>query len=292
MNLNAVRMFVDVAQTGSFSKSASKLDIPIATLSRNISELEKSLNCQLLIRHKTGVSTTVAGQRFYEQSLGGIEQLLIAERNLSDDEQNLSGQLRIATPPSFSPAWDVIAAFSRAYPNVAVHCTASGRLMDFFADGIDVAFRIGELHTDTVIAKKLFDSDTALVATPEFLAKWGAPTQLADLSRLPVATWSESGQVVYPYQQLFANGLPRLDFRFTSNSLEAVLYYVRQHLAVGLVPPYVVQEWLNRGELTELFANEVKSKHDVHLIYPAHRHQSAVLKAFVGFCVEWFGQAQ
>ncbi|QPB41920.1 LysR family transcriptional regulator [Rodentibacter haemolyticus] len=80
MDLNAVRMFVGVVQAGSFSKAAEKLQIPIVTISRNIRELENQLNTQLLERAKMGVTPTLAGQKFYEQSYLSIDMLLGSAR--------------------------------------------------------------------------------------------------------------------------------------------------------------------------------------------------------------------
>lgn len=104
MNLNALSLFVAVIKHGSLSKTAEKLGVPIATISRQISELEKSLQIQLFDRQKSGVKPTMAGQKLYDEVHLSIDNLLNAKQVLLDDEQNLKGVLRISAPPAFEPS--------------------------------------------------------------------------------------------------------------------------------------------------------------------------------------------
>ncbi|WP_373740760.1 LysR family transcriptional regulator [Neisseria sp.] len=284
MDLNAVRMFVGVVQAGSFSKASERLGIPLATLSRNIAALEKSLGIQLLERAKTGVAPTLTGQKFYEQSCLGIDSLLEAERHLRQDEQQFSGKLRIATPPSFLPAWDWMAQFQQRYPNVQVHCTVSARLMDFFSDGIDAAFRFGDLHTDNVIAKPVARFGSILAASPQFVQQHGIPQTLGQLARFPCATWSDGGAP--DFGRIFRRTPPPLNTVFSSNDLHAVLHHALQGRSIAILPPYCAAEALQNGSLTEVLPDEPKHDYPVHLIYPAHKHPSALLQAFAAFCME------
>ncbi|QPB41921.1 LysR substrate-binding domain-containing protein [Rodentibacter haemolyticus] len=151
-------------------------------------------------------------------------------------------------------------------------------------DGIDVAFRLGDLHTDNVIAKKIIEVGSALVATPEFIAQFDKPETLPDLAHFRYATWGNSCSV--GSLNIFTAPIPPLTMSFTSNDLQVVLHYVLQGLAIGILPPYAVQEALQAGELVEIFTNQPKKRHNVHLIYPSHKHPSAVLKAFVEFCLK------
>lgn len=284
MDLNAVRMFVGVVQAGSFSRASERLGIPLATLSRNIADLERHVQVQLLERARTGVTPTLAGQKFYEQSYLAIDSLLDAERHLHSDEQTLNGRLRIATPPTFLPAWEWVARFQQQYPNVQVHCAVGARLMDFHADGIDAAFRIGDLHTDNVIARKIGQIGSTLVAAPAFIRRHGVPKALDELAGFPCATWSDGGAP--DYRQVFLATPPAIQTRFSSNDLHAVLHYVLQGQAIGVLAPYCVAPALASGALVEILPDEPRHTHPVHLIYPAHKHPSALLKTFVGFCLQ------
>ena len=116
MDLNAARMFVTVVQAGSLSAAASRLGIPLPTLSRRIRELERQLSVQLLERSARGTRLTDAGARLYEQARGGIEALLDAEQTAMSDQARLKGRLRLSLPQTFEPWWDLLTAFQRRPP--------------------------------------------------------------------------------------------------------------------------------------------------------------------------------
>src|SRR6516162_5882605 len=116
MDLNAIRMFVAVVQVGSLSAAATRLGIPLPTLSRRIRDLERQLKVQLLERSARGAKLTDAGTRLYEQAGRGIETLLDAELAVVSDQAQLKGRLRLSLPQTFEPWWDLLAAFQRRYP--------------------------------------------------------------------------------------------------------------------------------------------------------------------------------
>src|SRR5882762_2997689 len=103
MNLNAAQMFVSVVQAGSLSAAADRLGIPLATLSRQVRELEQQLKVQLLERSVRGTRLTDAGARLYEHASRGIEALIEGEQAVMSDQARLKGRLRLSLPPTFEP---------------------------------------------------------------------------------------------------------------------------------------------------------------------------------------------
>lgn len=106
MDLNAVHMFVTVVQAGSLSAAATRLGVPLPTLSRKIAELEGQLNVQLLERSARGSKVTEAGERLFDHASGGIEALQEARQSLINEQTRLKGRLRLSLPQSFEPWWD------------------------------------------------------------------------------------------------------------------------------------------------------------------------------------------
>lgn len=188
MNLNTLSLFVAIVQTGSLSKASERTGVPIATISRQISELEKSLQIQLFDRQKSGVKPTMAGQKLYDEVHLSIDNLLNAKQVLLDDEQNLKGVLRISAPPAFEPLLWWIGKFQQQFAHIHIHCTLTERYLDLANDGIDVAFRIGDLHGDDFIAKKVLTLGTKWVASPDLLARLGTPKTISDLANYPIAS--------------------------------------------------------------------------------------------------------
>ncbi|WP_416192552.1 LysR family transcriptional regulator [Neisseria sp. CCUG12390] len=281
MNLNALRLFVAVAQDGSLSKTSEKSGIPIATISRQISELEKSLNIQLFDRFKSGVKPTAAGQRLYEQVYVSIDNLANAEQVLFAEQGRLKGLLRISAPPGCTPVLDWIAEFQTQFPFIQVHCTMTDRLLDMTADGIDVAFRMGELHGDSFIAKKVLSVGSKWVAHPDLLAQYGTPQTLDELAALPLAGWARNGEnllkVTVGKQAHF------LPYVFACNESSALEYMAVAGKAVCQLADYSADRVITQHGLTEVLADVDFPTYDVSMIYAAHRYPSSIVRAFVEF---------
>src|SRR5207302_3929975 len=123
------------------SAAASRLGIPLPTLSRRIRDLERQLKVQLLERSARGAKLTDAGSRLYEHASRGIDALLEAEQALMSDQARLKGRLRLSFPPTVQPWWDLLAAFQRRYPDIQIYVYSTERRLDLIEDGIDISLR-------------------------------------------------------------------------------------------------------------------------------------------------------
>lgn len=281
MNLNALRLFVAIVQEGSLSKTSEKLDIPIATISRQISELEKSLNIQLFDRFKSGVKPTMAGQRLYEQVYVSMDNLVNAEQVLFAEQGSLKGMLRISAPPDCTPILAWIAEFQTQFPLIQVHCTMTDRVLDMTADGIDVAFRMGQLHGDHFIAKKVLSVSAKWVAHPDLLAQFGTPKTLADLAALPVAGWARNGENALNIR--IGKQTHFVPYLFACNESSALEFMAIAGKAVCHLADYSAHRVMAQHGLVEVLAEVDFPTYDISMIYAAHRYPSSIVRAFVEF---------
>lgn len=281
MNLNTLHLFVAVIQYGSLSKASERTGVPIATISRQISDLEQELNLQLLDRKKSGVKPTMAGQRLYEQVYLPLEQLGSAKDVLLGEQSHLKGRLRISASPACEPVLAWIGDFQTAYPNIQVHCTLTDRVQDLFADGIDVAFRLGQLHGEQFIAKKVGELGSKWVAHPDLLAKLGTPKSLADLSHFPIAVWERNES---PMVRL-GRGKQALEmpYLFASNDSYALEYMAKQGKAIAQLADFTADRLIKENGLVEVLADVESAKLDITMIYAQHRYPPSIVRAFVGF---------
>lgn len=290
MDLNAVRLFVATVQAGSLSKASDELDVPIATISRQIKLLEQSLNIQLFDRHKTGVKTTAQGQLFYEQVYLNIDNLLHTERNLQSDKQALGGVLRISTTIAADHIWEMVLAFQQRFPDVQVYCQATERVVDLVADGIDVAFRSGDLHTENVNAMPMMQFSGAWVASRAFTQKFGEPKTPQDLLNFPCASFGRLGQksIAFAWQnQQGKNQSLDVPCMFLSNDNSAIIHLAKTGRALCFISEYTAKELIEQGEVVPILAAYPSSaSYTTYALYLPHRHQSAVVKAFIGFLKE------
>lgn len=284
MDYNATKALIAVVQAGSFSTASQRTEIPISTLSRKVTELEQQLGVQLLERSKQGVRLTSQGRVFYEQAVMGMELLEQASKSVQSTHQ-LEGKLRLSIPPNFCLWWDLLIDFQKAYPDVRVFCHSSDRLVDLFEDGIDVALRMSELHTDRVISKPVGTLKTVFVANPDLFKRFDKPKTLKQLFDLPIAEWAN----VNSQHFIWKMGKEKIRYEpyFSINDVQAILYYVRQAMGVALLPEYMVSDDLKTGALIQLLPNEPTPAVPLFLMYAHHRHPSAIIRAYLEFCENW-----
>ncbi|MBT9300151.1 LysR family transcriptional regulator [Pseudomonas sp. TAE6080] len=287
MDFNAVRMFVSVAQTGSLSAAAERLDIPLPTLSRRIRELEQQLKVQLLERSVRGTRLTDSGMRLYEHASRGIEALAEGEQAVISDQALLKGRLRLSLPPSFEPWWDVLSAFQRRYPQVQVSVHTTERRIDLIEDGVDVALRVGMIAHETMVARRLLNYRHWLVASPTLIERLGMPASVEALHGYPCGTWSQGtwqlGSVEFkPQAMLTTNDYAHLRSRALAGDL------------VTELPPFLAGPAIREGKLLVLLPEHPLPEQQINLIYPSHRHPSAIVRAYLDFAqgyVEYLASA-
>ncbi|MFD1244260.1 LysR family transcriptional regulator [Paralysiella testudinis] len=283
MDLNNLRLFTTVVQAGSFSAAGERSGVPVATVSRRIAALEQDLNMQLFDRFKSGVKPTMLGQRLYEEVHLSLDQLAQAQRLLADKQQPLSGKLRLSTSPGLEPVWDRVDKFQQQYPQVEVHCQVTDRVLDLVEDGIDVAFRIGDLHTDSVIARPLMQMHAKLVTAPALLAERGIPATPADLLKFPCAGWARNGQKNMQWH--FDGQSVSIPYHFSSNDSYALAHAAQKGQMIFQLPDYIADRLIRDFGLVEVLPDFVQPGYLVSAIYPAHRHPSSLIQAFLAVCL-------
>ncbi|KAE9528984.1 LysR family transcriptional regulator [Testudinibacter aquarius] len=285
MNLNAVKLFTAVVQQGSLLGAAQQTGVAVATLSRKIGELEKSLNVQLLERSSQGVKPTLIGQQLFEQSQTSIDTLDEIARNIQSNQQHIKGKLRLSIPQAFERIWTMIDEFQTAFPDIELHILASDRKLDLLADGIDAAIRVGDLQTDSLIAKPLSPIRHKLVASPDFITKHGMPHTPGSLQNYPLTAWTATAEQTATWH-LGKTKLP-IKPHFSSNDYQHIKHHVLHGKAIGELPDFLANPLIDKGDLVAILPDYPFPATPVHLLYPAHKLPSSVVRAWVGFCGEW-----
>ncbi|APG89263.1 LysR family transcriptional regulator (plasmid) [Sinorhizobium americanum CCGM7] len=282
MDYNAVSMFVAVAQVGSLSAAATRMGIPLPTLSRKIAELESYLKVQLLERTARGCRVTEAGSRLFEHASGGIEALQEAERSIMNEQARLIGRLRLSLPQSFEPWWVLLGLFQHAHPDIQISVYSTERRVDLLADGVDVALRVGTIADDTVVARHMLTFRHILVASPKLVERHGALSHPADLSRYPCAAWGSTLDA-RPVWMLGGHS-HKASATFTVNDY---LHLRARAIAGDIVtelPSFLAAEPLKKGALVELLPKHPFPNTPLHLVYRRQRHASTIVRAYLDFC--------
>lgn len=282
MDLNAVQMFVSVVQAGSLSSAADRMGVPLPTLSRRIRELERQLNVQLLERSVRGTRLTDAGTRLYEHASRGIETLMEAGQAVASDQARLKGRLRLSLPPAFEPWWKLLSAFQHRHPDIRLHVYTTERRVDLIEDGIDVALRVGTITHESMVARRVLSYRHALVASPLLIERLGMPGSVEELHRFPCAVWSLGAntrgrwhlgeQAIEPESVLATNDYAHLCSRALAGEV------------ITELPPFLAAPAIRAGQLVVLLPTQLLPEQQIHLLYPSHRHPSAIVRAYLDFC--------
>jgi DNA-binding transcriptional LysR family regulator len=181
--LEAMRIYVRVVERGSISSAARDLNIGQPAVSERIERLEKYLGCRLLLRSARAFNCTPEGLSFYERSkkiLCAVEQA-IAE--VSNDEQELRGTIRIAAPHCFGETVvpEALKLVHVTYPHLELDLVLNERVVDLVTEGVDISFRLGQLGEGAFIACKLGQVGRMLVAAPKYLEEHGPISEPCDL---------------------------------------------------------------------------------------------------------------
>jgi len=185
--LEAMSMLVSVTETGSLSAAARRLHVPLATLSRKISELEARLGARLLIRTTRKLTLTDAGAAYVAAARRILEQVEEAEHAAAGEFTEPKGELVMTAPVMFGRlhVLPVVAEFLAAFPHIDIRLVLSDRQVNLVDDHIDMAVRIGHLPDSSMVATAIGTMRMVTCASPALLAAQGTPQEPADLLRFP-----------------------------------------------------------------------------------------------------------
>lgn len=282
--LHELEVFVAVAD--SFARAGTRLRLSPPAVTRAISALEQRLGARVFNRTTRSLTITDVGQRFLESARRILSDLDAAEKEAVGETAVPNGHLTLTASVTFGRTvlMPVVCAFLDKHPRVTVSVLLLDRVANLVEEGIDLAVRIGSLPDSNLIAKKVGTVRRILVASPDYLARRGAPKIPADLrlhsivaftGLMPNREWrfleEKNGRSV--------SLAPRLEINDAFSSIAAA--EMGEGITVTL--SYMVAEKIRNGQLLTVLDNFAPAPVPVHLVYPENRLISGKLKAFVDF---------
>lgn len=286
-NLDDLRVFLRIADTGSFTAAAAQLGVSQSALSYTVRQLEERLKIKLLERTTRSVSTTAAGEALRVQIAPLLAELDAKIENLNQFRDTLGGSLKITgNEHALAVAlWDKFAEFMRRYPDISLELDSSNRFADIVAERFDAGVRLGQFVEKDMIALRVSpDMQMALVARADFAAGITAPQAPADLAALPCIALrlpSLANTLAWEFADP-QNGKPlkiQPNGQFVCNQNALVKQAVQAGLGVAWLPRDMAAAELARGEWTELLADWAMRYEGYYLYYPSWQADSAVFRA-------------
>lgn len=184
MDLNTIRLFVTVAETGSFTRAGRDLGLTTSGVSRALSRLEQEVGVRLIQRTTRKLNLTESGRAYFEQVKGALALIEEASEGVSEMREDPKGIVRITAPPALTNSLiPILAEFLERYPEVRVEILSSQGIEDLVERSIDLAVRIGRLRDSSLVARRVGHMVTALFATRAYVKRKGMPRTPADLTR-------------------------------------------------------------------------------------------------------------
>lgn len=289
MELDDVRIFVEIADAGGVTLGARRLGLSKSVVSRRLARLEEALGAQLLSRNTRGSTLTEAGAAFRESATRVVAEIESARETLSTQGE-IRGMLRVSAPLSFGIARlsSIFAELALRHPLLHVDTSYSDHFVNLVSEGFDCAIRIGLFLPDSsLLARRICTFDGLLVASPGYLASHGEPHTIQELAQHQgVIRKGESWRFRH-MGKLVSIG-PHS--RFTTDNGEAIVSGVLAGLGVAALPRFLISEHLAAGRLVPVLPEHVPEKAGLFIVRPPSVFSSRKLEALTDIFIEKLGR--
>lgn len=274
--------FVAVAETGQFTAAAERLGVSSSHVSRQIARLEERMQTRLLYRSTRRVSLSEAGQTFLQHCQRLQDARDEALRAVSDLSAEPKGLLRMTCAVAYGERFvaPLVNAFMSDHPQLRVEMELSNRQLDLLHEGFDLAIRLGRLSDSRLVATRIAPRVMYLCATPEYLARYGAPQSPAELPQHNCLIGSSD---IWTFLEEGRETQHRVQGNWRCNSGQAVLDAALRSFGLCQLPDYYVLEHLQRGRLVSLLEQHQPPNTAVWALYPQQRHLSPKVRQLVDF---------
>jgi DNA-binding transcriptional LysR family regulator len=283
-DLNAIAIFLGIAEARTFRGAAKALGIPASTVSAKLAQLEDDLGVRLFERTTRVVRLTDAGHRYRELTTPAVEALAEARRAISDLRAAPSGLLRVTAPMELGQfiLGPVLTTYLGHYPDVRVHVDLTSRHVNLVEEGFDVALRAGELRDSSLIARALGAPQAfAICASRSYLTRHGTPKHPRDLARHPCLMMHDH-QV--PAEWELMDGRRRIAIRVggavSVNSFTLLRELAIAGFGIARLPRFVAAPALADGTLRAILRG-YSSAQFFHALYPSSRYLSPRVRTFL-----------
>lgn len=284
--LGRIEIFLEVARCRSFAQAARTLGITGPAASKQILNLEETLGVKLLNRTTRHVSLTDEGTVYYERARLALDELKEAAAQIQDLKTTPRGTLRISAPLSFGHMHllPILSGFAKKYPDVTLEIALEDRHIDVMADGFDVAIRIGTMPDSSLVCKSLAECPLLLVASPDYIKRYGKPRAPTDLKAHRMIVYALHGNISeWHYKDKHGKtGSIRSDGCFKANTAEMMLQAALDSVGIALLPIFSADSFLHAKRLVRVLPDyETQPLREVFLLMPPNRYRATKVRLFV-----------
>lgn len=292
--IDDMALFVQVVKSGGLAAAGRQLDLSPASMTARVNGLERRYDTLLLQRTTRRISLTDAGKRFYEACLRVIAEVEQAEAALQSDKETLSGQLRITAPSDFGRQFVVpaLSEFISQHPAVTPYLHLSDGVVNLIEYGYDLGIRYGNLPDSDLIVRSLAENRRVLIASPNYLKRYGVPKHPEDLKQHQCLVAERLGEPLNKWQFQIDNEQLTLKVKpaFSCNDSSIIRLWALADKGIAYKSIWDVQQDIDKGDLQTIlndfvfgFLSGDNEKTGLQVVYPNRRYLPVQVAGFVKF---------
>ena len=286
----AMQVFVKVAELASFTRAAEQLELPRATVTHTIQQLEKRLGVRLLQRTTRHVSTTPDGDAYLQRCVRLLADLQETEEAFGRSAVRPAGKLRVDLQGTLATHFllPYLGEFFARFPDIELDIGLGDRMVDLVREGIDCVLRAGEPRDSSMVGRRVALLEQVTCASAAYLEANGTPATPSDLQRHRAVNYAGGSGKALPFD-FVVDGQPRAaTLRGAVTVRQADAYVLCCEAGLGLIqlPRYHVEAALAAGMLREVLAPYRPAPLPVSVLYPHSRQLSPRVRVFVDWVSE------
>ena len=292
IDLNDIQIFCRAAESKNFTEASIAIGVTPSAVSKAVSRLEKKLNIKLFHRSTRSMRLTEEGKSYYLVCTEAVGNIRDIELQISNSIEP-SGVVRVSVPNSYGvkKLLPLINDFLEQHQkNLLIDVSFSNSYINFTKDEFDLAVRLGDLVDDRLVAKYVNDAIPVLVASPQYIAKYGMPESLEDLQHHKCIglRFSHTREVI-PWN--FAGLEAPFHFRPSMIHSDSIGAYETVVNGFGIMQffDYAVNEDLLSGRVIEILPELRPKGKPVHLVYPTSHYMPAKVRVFMDYLLKVLG---
>ena len=297
--LDLIRIFLKVADLGSFSKTGQVLNLAPSSITRSINKLEAELDVRLFKRSTRALVLTEEGHQFYQRAGHLLEEADGLVASMQGSRSEPEGRLRISAFEGFGRAFisPLLPEFLKRYPKMKVEIELDNQIVDLNSENVDLGIRIGLPSDSNLNARLLLVNKTILCASPSYLKKYGIPTTPEDLSEHNCLTLNRDRQRTYwhfrntdshkqsEYKKIIVDG------NITSKGGTPLVEAAVNHGGIVLISSWMVKDLIKEGKLVPCLPDWQGSLFEessgvIYAVYQGNKYLKPSLRVFIDFMVE------
>lgn len=281
-----ITTFAEVISHGSLSAAARAEGVAPAMIGRRLDALEQRLNVKLLQRTTRKIKLTDEGAAFLENCQRILSDLEEAESAVSARSACATGLLKISAPAGFGRQHvaPILPDFLKSHQDVSITLNLTDRIVDIIGEGVDVAIRIANLSDSNLVGVKLAENRRVVVASPDYLQKYGKPKTLTDLSKHHCLSFStDASQRGWTFQEKGRNVLIKVESNMMCNDGAVLHDWALSGKGLAWRSMWEVEHAIRTGRLVTVLDEYIATGSDIYAVFAQRRHLPLRIRAFIDF---------